>query len=142
SEELTRRAAGLRIYNAWLADACSVEPERHVGVVQIPDWDIDASLREIEWAREAGLGAVNFPAPRTTVTSFDDPAWEPFWSACESLGMPLTTHAGNVDLNFLKFGLSKVHTHAIAHLDGGSWAARRGAHWLIFTGVFERHPEL
>ncbi len=56
-------AVGKRIYNRWLADFVAVAPERHVGIVEIPIWDLDATLREITWARDSGLKAVNFPAP-------------------------------------------------------------------------------
>ena len=29
--------AGVRMYNEWLADCCSVEPARHVGLAHLPD---------------------------------------------------------------------------------------------------------
>ena len=30
--------AGQRMYNQWLADACSIEPERHIGLMHLPMW--------------------------------------------------------------------------------------------------------
>jgi hypothetical protein len=56
-------AVGQRMYNAWLADFCSVEPERHVGLAHLPMWDVDAAVAPVEWARAAGLRGVNFPRP-------------------------------------------------------------------------------
>src|SRR3984957_20060812 len=91
-------AVGMHIYNQWLADACSIEPERHVAAVLLPMWDIEASLKELRWARNAGLRAVNFPAPRRGLRFYDDPIWEPFWAACADLEMPLVTHAGALDM--------------------------------------------
>ena len=39
-------------------------------------------------AREAGLKAINFPPPsRPGPTEYNDPAWEPFWSAAVDLDM-------------------------------------------------------
>ena len=101
-------AVGRHIYNEWLADFCSVEPERHVGLAHLPMWDIDASIAEATWAREHGLRAVNFPVEAGPVTElkrsrfaglhyYNDPIWEPFWAACEDLGMPLVSHGGAGD---------------------------------------------
>ena len=53
-------AVGLHIYNAWLADYCSQEPARHVGLVHLPMWDVDAAVAEVEWARAAGCAASTF----------------------------------------------------------------------------------
>ena len=52
--EFDRHLAGLgmHMYNAWLADTCSVEPARHVGLAQLPMWDIEAATSELEWAAE------------------------------------------------------------------------------------------
>jgi len=93
--ELAR--VGQHIYNQWLADFCSVEPERHVGLAHLPMWDIDAAIEELVWAHAAGLKGVNFPAPRREITPYEDPAWDPFWSACEDLEMTLAGHGGGGD---------------------------------------------
>ena len=37
--------AGMHMYNEWLADQCSIEPERHVGLAYIPAWDPAKSRR-------------------------------------------------------------------------------------------------
>jgi predicted TIM-barrel fold metal-dependent hydrolase len=87
-------AIGYHIYNRWLADQCTIEPERHVGVAYVPLWDIDAAVQEMEWARTAGLKAVYFPAPMAGIPEYNRREWEPFYSAAESLGMPLIGHGG------------------------------------------------
>ncbi|MCU1346331.1 MAG: amidohydrolase 2, partial [Acidimicrobiia bacterium] len=94
---LERSALGLHIYNRWLADACSIQPERHLGCALLPMWDVDAAIAELEWSRDVGLRVVNFPAPRRGIAFYDHPIWEPFWSACEDLDMVLATHAGAID---------------------------------------------
>jgi predicted TIM-barrel fold metal-dependent hydrolase len=139
-EGMDLASAGIHMYNQWLADACSIEPERHVGAALLPMWDIGASVRELEWARRAGLRAVNFPSPRRGLRFYDDPAWEPLWSACDDAQMPLVTHAGAIDVE-------DVHTtgrHAVflAELESGGWPGRRALNRMIFSGVFERHPGL
>ena len=57
-------AAGAQIFNRWLADFCSVHPERHAGVCQIPVWDLERAVEMVRWAAESGLKAVNFPGPQ------------------------------------------------------------------------------
>jgi predicted TIM-barrel fold metal-dependent hydrolase len=60
-------AVGQHIYNCWLADFVSQAPHRHVGLAYLPMWDVDAAVAEVEWAHEAGLRGVNFPAMRDGV---------------------------------------------------------------------------
>jgi predicted TIM-barrel fold metal-dependent hydrolase len=133
-------AVGMHIYNQWLADACSIEPERHVGAVLLPMWDMEASLKELRWAQNAGLRAVNFPAPRRGLSFYDDPIWEPFWTACAELEMPLVTHAGALDME--ESYTDGPHAVFLAELESGGWPGRRALNRMIFGGVFERHPEL
>jgi predicted TIM-barrel fold metal-dependent hydrolase len=131
--------AGRRMFNRWLADFVSVEPERHAGLAHVPIWDPAASVEELEWAAEAGLRGVNFPRPQANVPPYNDPVWDPFWSACEALDMPLTTHAqsGPPATTQPAPGDFEVNLFEIMG-DIGRQALPR----LIFGGVFERHPKL
>ncbi|MEX1006817.1 MAG: amidohydrolase family protein [Acidimicrobiia bacterium] len=130
---------GERIYNRWLADFCSVEPERHVGLAHVPMWDIDAAVGELEWAADVGLRGVNFPAPRHGVyLEYNDRAWEPFWSACEACNMALATHVGVASPG----RASGPESLALTSIEDGGYFARRAIWWMIFGGVFERHPNL
>lgn len=134
-------AAGARIYNRWLADFCSVAPERRGGLLQVPGWDPAACVEAVRWGREAGLRGVNFPSMRPEDDSWPtyvDPVWEPFWSTCEELDMPLVNHQA-ADLNiFRDIGPARM---ALVMTDA-AWLARRAMWWLMFGGVFERHPKL
>jgi predicted TIM-barrel fold metal-dependent hydrolase len=131
-------AIGFHIYNQWLADAVSIEPARHIGLAQLPMWDIDRALAELHWAREAGLRGINFPAPRAHLTPYNDLAWEPFWSACEDLGVVLANHGGAGDpQGFAGIGGFEIQTSELAALSKVS-----PMNHLIFGGVFERHPRL
>src|SRR5271155_643444 len=136
--DLKMAAVGQHIFNQWLADAVSLEPERHVACAQLPMWNIGAAIKELTWAREAGLRAVNFPVPREGIREYDDADWEPFWSACEDLAMPLATHSG---FGFFPMPTGR-HAVCIGELEGGGWPSRRAIARLIFGGVFERHPRL
>jgi predicted TIM-barrel fold metal-dependent hydrolase len=139
-------AVGRHMYNQWLADFCSVEPERHVGLAHLPMWDIEATIKEVIWAKEAGLRAVNFPVESSPATDllrsrfgglhyYNDPIWEPFWSVCEETGMQLVSHGGAGDPQDLPGGTP-------VWISESREIARRPMHRMIFSGVFERHPSL
>lgn len=137
TRELELAKVGQRMYNRWLADQCSVEPERHVGLAHLPMWDVDAATSELEWAHSAGLRGVNLPAPKRGVRPYDDLAWDPFWAACQERGMVLATHDG---AGFDDLSVSRAHTHIALTLEGD--LPRKLLPRMIFGGMFERFPDL
>jgi predicted TIM-barrel fold metal-dependent hydrolase len=138
--DFERGAVAYEIYNRWLADFCSVEPARHIGLAYLPTWDIDASIVEMRRCRESGLKAINFPPPsRPNHIEYNDPAWEPFWAAAADLDMALVTHASGAAHFDYHGGPSGT---AIMIFESGGYMARRAVWWLAMSGVFERHPGL
>jgi predicted TIM-barrel fold metal-dependent hydrolase len=130
-------AEGLHIYNRWLADICSVEPERHVGLAHLPMWDVEGAARELAWARDNGLRGINFPAPQQYLPAYNKPHWDPLWRAAEENAMPLNTHIGAAsDADF-----SGADGRLIGFMEQ-SLLGPRALNWLVFGGVFERFPGL
>ena len=129
---------GQHIYNQWLADFVSQAPHRHVGLAYVPIWNLDAAVAEVEWAHEAGLRGVNFPAMRDGESLvYNDPSWEPLWAVCEERQMPLVTHiGGGSTANYS--GPEKVPLIQFE----SAYMSRRAVWWLILAGVFERRPGL
>jgi predicted TIM-barrel fold metal-dependent hydrolase len=138
-EDSPLAGVGMQIYNRWLADFVSDAPSRHIGLAYLPMWDVDAAVAEVEWAREAGLRGVNFPAMRDgALPEYNRKQWEPLWSVCEHLGMPLVTHVGSAT-NARYSGLEGV---PLLQIESGGFTSRRAVWWLIWAGVFQRHPGL
>jgi predicted TIM-barrel fold metal-dependent hydrolase len=134
-------AAGIRMFNRWLGDFCSVSPHRLVGVAQFPIWDVELAVQEVEFVRSLGLRALNFPAPRKSIPDYNELLWEPLWSAVESHQMTLNTHGAS---NFAVFDMASY-----TGVDGQYLMAhelvqfsRRAVPFMIFGGVFERYPRL
>ncbi len=126
-----RGAVAYEIYNRWLADFCSVEPARHIGLAYLPTWDIDASIAEMRRCSEAGLKAINFPPPsRPNHIAYNDPRWEPFWAAASELNMSLVTHASGAAFFDYLGGPSGT---AIMIFESGGYLARRSVWWLAAT---------
>jgi predicted TIM-barrel fold metal-dependent hydrolase len=129
---------GQHIYNQWLAEFCSAAPDRLIGVPEIPFWDIDAAVAEVKWAAEAGFKAVNFAAPRPNMPTYEDPVWEPFWSAVEDADVVLNCHSGARLHPFPAAGkafsaLFWSETHFVGHSPFAM---------MCFGGVFKRHERL
>ena len=132
-------AAGCRAYNRWLADFLrdSPAPERHAGLalVGIVD-DVPAAVREIEWARAAGLRGIILRSQPLSGPGWHDPRFEPIWSACEALALPIHTHGGEgLELGDLPGATSIFFTEVC-------WFAHRLFWHLLWSGVLERHPKL
>ena len=129
----------MKIYNRWLADVIGQAPHRHIGLAYLPMWDVDAAVAEVEWAHDAGMRGVNFPAMRDgELPEYNRSVWEPLWSVCEELGMPLVTHVGaGTNARY-----AKLEGIALLQIESGGFTSRRAIWWLIFAGVFERHPGL
>lgn len=139
--DLERRSAGLRAHNRWLADFCAQAPGRRAGIAQILLHDIDAAVNDIRWANEHGLtGGVLLPGtpPGCGVPPlYDADYYEPLWSVCEELGMPVNHHSGSA---VPPMGDSDLE-HVVFILEVTWWAHRLLPH-LVFSGVMERHPDL
>jgi predicted TIM-barrel fold metal-dependent hydrolase len=128
---------GIQIYNRWAADFVAGAPERLIGAAYIPVWDVDATVAELTWAREHGLRCVNFPAPDRSFPGYNDPVYEPLWAACVDLDLTLTTHGGAGDMP----DYTGKEAWAL-YCSDLFYYSRRGLHYLIWSGVFERYPRL
>ncbi|MFF4796177.1 amidohydrolase family protein [Streptomyces sp. NPDC001276] len=133
-------AAGRRIYNRWLADFCASAPGRFIGLAQLPIWDLEASIREVEWAASAGLGGINFPAADAPgMPPLDDELFETFYATCAEYELPLTTHISAAPPTHRYW--KSPYGGAIGLMDSGWWC-RRSLTILTLMGAFERHPGL
>lgn len=140
-EQYERRLAGIRAHNRWLADFCAVAPERRAGVGQVFLNDVDDAVADVRWIAEHGLrGGVLLPGrpdDSPHIPPLYDPALDPFWRACEELGVPVTHHSGQGAPDYGKHAFTM--TLWIAET---SWFSHRPLTHLIVGGVFERFPEL
>jgi predicted TIM-barrel fold metal-dependent hydrolase len=131
--------AGARAHNRWLAEFCALAPERRAGVAILPIlWDIDAAVAEIRWAHAHGLRGIVIPALFGTHPPYHHPRYEPVWAACAELNMVIHTHGGAAP----DYGpFDDPGTMGIYMTEFAFWAWRP-TWFLIWGGVFERHPNL
>jgi len=90
------RRAGGRAYHRQLADWMAESNGRLFGIADPgPCLDLDDTVQELQWLAEHGFVGV---APPGNVADPGLPPltsrhWDPFWAACEQLGLALTVHA-------------------------------------------------
>ena len=138
--DLAQRWAGLQAHNRWLADFCSQAPGRRAGIAQIMLHDVEASVREIEWAKANGLtGGILLPGapPGSGVAPLYAPDYEPIWDACADLGLPISHHSGSAVPDMGPYDSAQM-----MFLLEVTWWAHRTLWHLIYSGVMERHPLL
>src|SRR5713226_3311770 len=140
AKNYARRHAGIRAHNRWLADFCAEAPGRRAGIGQIFLNDMDDTVADVRAIKELDLrGGVLLPGrpDDSEVPPLYDPAYEPLWSVCEELDVPVTHHSGQGSPDYGKTGPAGV-----MWLVETQWFSHRPLWQLIMGGVFERHPTL
>jgi uncharacterized protein len=134
--------AAIRAYNDFLAEYCSIAPDRLIGNMLLPHSGVDDAIAEIRHGSEHGLrsiGLQDWPNGSGAPTSDDDH----FWAMTLELGMTIAPH--------ITFGNGQVPPHEI-HVTpertvGGfnQLANPRTAMpiaQMIYGGVFDRFPTI
>jgi predicted TIM-barrel fold metal-dependent hydrolase len=138
--EYRRRWAGLKAHNRWLVDFCSQAEGRRAGIAQVFLDDIDDAVREVRWARAAGLAGVLIPADHIgRLVDLYLPRLDPFWAACTELEMPVHRHG--IVVGYPESPDTGPAAPVISVYESSVFS-RRGLAHLIFGGVFQRYPEL
>ena len=128
--------AGARAHNRWLAELCAAHPERRAGVAVVPVTDIETAVADTRWAKDAGLRGIVIPSIPPDLPHYNHPRYEPIWSICEELGMPVHSHGGPTPEYGELPGAMAVYVTEV------SWWTRRVFWHMLWSGVFERHPRL
>src|SRR5262245_61496663 len=139
-EGFRRAWAGLRAHNRWLADFCRDLPGRRAGVAQVWLADFELARAEIEWLSASGLfGGILLPIPAVNgpEAPLHAPSYEPLWSLCEDLAVPITIHGGGGSPDE-----GWVSATGVVLFTTGAYFPLRPLAQLVMSGVFERHPRL
>jgi predicted TIM-barrel fold metal-dependent hydrolase len=116
-------------------------PERRAGIGQVFLNDIDDAMEDVRWIKENGLrGGVliaNVPPDCAYVKPLYDPYYEPLWTLCEELEVPINAHGGTGNPNY-----GKTPAAALLFMAEVGFYSQRPFAQLLLSGVFERHPRL
>ncbi len=135
--------ACMQSYNDWiLEDFQAADPKRIVGLPLLPVEDgIDVCLAELDRVLARGAKAAFIPGSPSL--PYHDPYYEPLWAAVAERGVPLTYHR--------TFG-GKPQEADWDNVANNNFSAAGTVHrflsstrlltYLVFSGAFERHPNL
>jgi predicted TIM-barrel fold metal-dependent hydrolase len=159
SRNLKLYLASFHAYNQWLADFCSPNPKRLLGMAYIPLWDVSEAVQELHWAADHGLhgaviapfaqerpdysgGAINFSnmiiyARLSDKRSYEDPEFDPFWQACSELAMPVHVHLGAADPTFRS--PDRPDSRFVGQVRTKLAMGEVVAHFVM-SGLLERYP--
>lgn len=133
--------ACLDAYNRWLVEFCSRDPDRLIGVAQIPLRSIDEGIRELEAAKAAGFRAVMLPG-EPAHEDYDHPDYDALWEACVDLDLPVNFHilTSRRALELTSRGKNRGPSicNTLRFVRGNQDIIML----FVFGGVFERHPKL
>jgi predicted TIM-barrel fold metal-dependent hydrolase len=133
-----------QVFNDWLAEYCSHNPKRMVGVAMIPIDDVAWGVAELERVAKRGLkGAMIHTTNPEGTPPYRDPVYDPFWAAAQALGIPVTLHiiTGRARDPYTFHGAERVEA---PRASVGIWTEV----WpvlscdFIFGGVLDRFPRL
>jgi predicted TIM-barrel fold metal-dependent hydrolase len=133
-----------RAYNRWLVDFVSSAPDRFAGMAALSFSDVGETVRELRWAKEAGLRGVMLPKFEESRPLFSS-EFDPVWATMSELGLVANSHTGITATTTTNAALVDVpHPACIGPLQRGSqwFYTHQVLDHLIWGGVLERHPSL
>lgn len=135
----------LHAYNRWLSEFCAAAPGRRAGCIPVDLHDMERAVEEIAWARAQDLsGGIMLPAMslRSQLPGYADEYYEPLWSACEDQGLVINLHTGASGTATDARQLYDATHGGFLGLYEVFVFTRRPLWFMIFGGVFDRHPDL
>ena len=135
--------AGTQAINDWSIEFQKVSP-RYVCTASIPLLEVADAVSEIERAAGLGFKAVFFPVAPPGDRDWNDPVWEPVWSALHETGTVLGYHIGTEPHE-------AATSHGLYYRGAGgallnymetTYGGQRAAAKMVASGVFDRHPDL
>jgi predicted TIM-barrel fold metal-dependent hydrolase len=134
-------SAIFRAYNDWLAEFCRTDPSRLKGIAMVNLDNVAEGIKELERAARLGLAGAMITEYPLEDRRYDQPEYEPFWSAAESLGMPLSLHTATRRQGKIRGAGAKTLRDASSRATKAFYPALSMCD-MIFSGVFDRHPRL
>lgn len=137
------------LYNDAMAEFQETSGNRIFPMALLPWWDMDAAVAEAARCKKMGLRGVNTNSDPNDagLPDLGDPHWEPLWTACEDLNLPINFHIGASDSSRTWFGgsawPSRPRDQKLAL--GGTMLFMQNARVIcniIYAGICERHPRL
>lgn len=134
--------ACVRAYNDWLIEEWAAASDRFIPQCIVPIWPPEAIVAEIRRAVDMGHRGVVFPpSPMDLrdVPYLGEAEWDPVWTACEELDVPLCLHAGgSVEVSYAPSSTLSEALEAVMR----PVASASVATLFLYSRVVLRHPRM
>ena len=137
----TVAGAFTRAYNNWLERFCNHAPDQLKGVGLVNLHAPEEMVAELHRIVRLGCKAVCLRPNPTKGRTLSDPAYEPFWFACEELGIAVAIHEGTHS-RLPTTGADRFHSRFAQRACSHPMEQMMALLSLIEGGVLERHPQL
>ncbi|HEV8713123.1 MAG TPA: amidohydrolase family protein [Candidatus Binatia bacterium] len=136
-EDLALQRALFYAYNDWLAEFCSYNPKRLIGLALISLEDIEAAVQELERCTKRGLKGALISVSPDAEKQYDNPVYDRFWAAAQDCQIPLSMHLATGKRNIVTTARSPyaMYINIPEYM-------QQTLITLIFSGVLERFPRL
>jgi predicted TIM-barrel fold metal-dependent hydrolase len=133
------RIASYAAYNDWLADFCTKDPKRLLGVAYLPCETPDLAVAEAKRAARLGLRGCVIPRFPGDGEWFD-PEWDALWRALVDVGFAAAIHVGG---RARKAGMPSLDaTGFMSDLLMSKFAMAEAISRIVLSGVLARYPDL
>jgi predicted TIM-barrel fold metal-dependent hydrolase len=135
----------VRAYNDFVIDYCSVDPERYLGLMLIPFWDVDLAVAEMERAAGNGHRGVLFSdqPEKYGCPMLGERHWDKLWAAAQEMRLPVHFHlgSGGYDMGLLPDDAGR-HVGMAAVSANIFLSNNRAVAAMIGSGACHRFPNL
>ncbi len=137
------RTAICRTYNDWVAEWSRPYSHRIKPVAVLNTDDIEVAVAELQRCAQLGMKAACMPIKPAEHMTYDSSIYDRLWAAAQDLQIPLSMHSSTIRYTSLPSG-----TTSIGGMSRGWGTTSAGTHAsdvlhdMIFSGVFERFPNL
>ena len=136
----------VRAYNDFQAEFASADPKRLIPLANLPWWDLDAALAELERCHELGHKGVNFgwEFEKMGYPRLRDAHWTPLLKRVEEMGLSVNFHIG-FNTEFDEAGVTAARSSVLDRVKTGviGFSANlRCIAEIIMGQICERYPTL
>lgn len=124
-----------RFLNDHIIDIVTRFPKNYIGLGTIPMQDTDLAVKELERIHKLGMAGIQIGSNINDL-NLSEERFFPIYEACERLGMAIMIHPWNM------MGFNEMRKYWLPWLVGMPAETSRAACSMIFSGVFEKHPNL
>jgi predicted TIM-barrel fold metal-dependent hydrolase len=143
SPDPTYQMAMARAYNDWVSEWFGEHRDRFAPVGVLPVADIAAAVAEVQRVATLGLRALKVPIV-ANARPYNQPEYEPLWSALEDAGIILTFHSFTNDRDTYPedWGQEDGHGGGLSFMALSMAEGLQPVTYMISSGAMERHPNL